>query len=340
MKQNPFDSILPWRDRPTGGEALEDRAAALIRGSLAPGEPGDLQLQRIEQNQHARRWHSRRPALGLRLAVAAMLLVASVASVMAYQAARRAGWFTHLAPAALPAQPVQKSVGTTTPVEVDDRPAATEPAMDSPPEQAEKASAGERARRQTRVSRREVAGGSPQPAAVPEEILALDRAIGLLRQKRDPSAALPALDAYLNRFPGGVLNREARFARVDALLMLERSDEALAALETLPLDAHRRSTELQLIRGELRSRSQCVRAEEDFSSVLARDSDAALVERALYGRGACRAKRGDRTGAVQDLRNYIERFPNGAHAVWAGRWLDSASKSFANDGQVGGGPGH
>ena len=117
---------------------------------------------------------------------------------------------------------------------------------------------------------------------------------------------------------------EARVARVDALLTLDRADDALRALEQLPLDAHRRSTELQLIRGELRARTDCDRGEADFTAVLARVRTAALEERALYGRAACRAKRGNVNGAADDLRRYVERFPHGAHADWARRWLENA----------------
>ena len=162
-----------------------------------------------------------------------------------------------------------------------------------------------------------------EPTAASEEILALEQAVGLLRGKHDAPAALAALDDYLARFPGGVLAREARVGRVDALLMLDRSDEALRALEELPLDAHRRSTELQLIRGELRARTDCGRGEADFTAVLARVRTAALEERALYGRAACRSKQGNAGGAADDLRRYLDRFPTGAHADWARRWLEN-----------------
>ena len=116
---------------------------------------------------------------------------------------------------------------------------------------------------------------------------------------------------------------EARVAQVDALLMLDRADEALRALEALPLDANRRSTELQLIRGELRARADCRRAEADFTAVLARIRTAALEERALYGRAACRTTLGNPHGAADDLRRYLDRFPDGAHADWARRWLEN-----------------
>src|SRR6185503_10436825 len=162
-----------------------------------------------------------------------------------------------------------------------------------------------------------------EPTPASEEIEALEDAMALLRGKHDAPAALDALDSYIARFPKGVLAREARVARIDALLMLDRADEALRALEGLPFDAHRRSTELQLIRGELRARTDCRRAEADFTAVLAHVRAAPLEERALYGRAACRSSSQNAGGAADDLRRYVDRFPNGPHADWARRWLDN-----------------
>jgi len=161
---------------------------------------------------------------------------------------------------------------------------------------------------------------APQPSA---EVLALDRAIGLLRRDHDGAAALSALDAYLARYPRGLLNREARFARVDALLLLGRSDQALSSLETLPLDRGRRSTELQVIRAELRSSRNCAGAELDFSAALGQSPGAGLMERILYGRGVCRAKLGNASGARSDFERYLDRFPAGVHATSVAEWLKS-----------------
>ncbi len=168
---------------------------------------------------------------------------------------------------------------------------------------------------------------SASPPAPSQEIHALDRAIAMLRRDHDAAAALAALDTYLDRYPHGVLHREARLASVDALLLLRRTDEALAALETLPLDSGRRSTELQVVRAELRARTDCTRADEDFSLALSHSPDAALLERILYGRGACRAKSGKTSGATEDLQRYLNRFPSGAHAAWARQWLETIGKS-------------
>ena len=168
------------------------------------------------------------------------------------------------------------------------------------------------------------------PPSVPtsgpsQEIHALDGAIAVLRRDHDAAGALTALDAYLGHYPHGVLHREARLARLDALLSLKRTDEALAELETLPLDSGRRSAELQVVRAELRAKTNCLRAEEDFSEALTHSPDTALLERILYGRGACRAKSGRVSGAAEDLRRYLERFPTGAHAQWARQWLKAIS---------------
>jgi TolA-binding protein len=363
MKEQPLDvdSLPRWRDRPEGGSSEEDRAAALVRDALAADAFAvgldDRRLHAIEENlKTARR---ARPPLWLRPAIVAALVSVSVASVMGYEA----GWFApirerlrfrsipaavpepaeHLtkratraetAPVAEPA-PAPLPAPAPVPVPVDDptpglqaaeaaRPRASAPSAPHAP--------AARGATPAPIQKLAVADTAPpppaaveraQPTAASEEIEALERAMGLLRGKHDAPAALAALDDYLARFPNGVLAREARVARVDALLTLDRADEALRALEELPLDAHRRSTELQLIRGELRGRTDCGRAEADFTAVLARVRTAAMEERALYGRAACRSKQGNVGGAADDLRRYVDRFPSGAHVDWARRWLEN-----------------
>jgi len=354
MKQSEPDSIPRWRDRPAGGTSDEDRAAALTREALAPGALSDglddRQLQIIAGNLKTPR--RPRPPFWLRPALVAALLTLSMASVMGYDA----GWFAPLRerlrfrsiPAAVP-EPIEhlKKRGRPTPA----APAAAEPAApaNDPPVDVAAASAPPQAPApvapvapRAPVARKAISppiqkvalADSPPPAPpsvarveptpASEEIAALEDAMGLLRGRHDAPAALAALDDYIARFPRGVLAREARVARIDALLMLDRADEALRALEALPLDAHRRSTELQLIRGELRARTDCGRAEADFTAVLARVRMAALEERALYGRAACRSSAKNTGGAADDLRRYVERFPNGPHADWARRWLENS----------------
>jgi tetratricopeptide (TPR) repeat protein len=148
-------------------------------------------------------------------------------------------------------------------------------------------------------------------------------ALTALRQRRDPQQALRSLDAYERRFPEGALALEAAAARIDALLALGRRGQALDGLEALPLARVPRGAELRVLRGELRAgRGRLDEAADDFTAVLsAGDAPAAVIERALYGRGSCRSRLGDAGGARGDLREVVRRFPNGAHARDAERAL-------------------
>jgi TolA-binding protein len=358
MKRAPsdVDSILRWRDRPEGGGSDEDRAAALVRDALAPGAfpvgLDDRQLAAIADGLKAER--RARPPFWIRPALVAALLTVSVASVLGYETAwfapvRERLRFRAIPPVTPgPVEHAKKRDGhspAATGEQASDTSAA--PANDPVPElpaaesqptlaptrvipHAALAKTGGAAPRRRLALADDRPPSPPPPASEPpqppqpsEEVQTLQRAMGLLRGKHDARAALAALDDYVARFPGGVLAPEARVARIDALLLLDRSDEALRALETLPLDAHRRSTELQLIRGELRARTDCGRANADFTAVLAAVRTASLEERALYGRAACRSSQGDRGGTADDLRRYVDRFPTGAHADWARRWLQN-----------------
>jgi hypothetical protein len=149
----------------------------------------------------------------------------------------------------------------------------------------------------------------------------LGGALALLRQQRDAVGALALLDQHAARFPGGVLGREADTARADALLMLGRLDDARLLLERLPLAAAGREGELLLVRGELRAGADCPGAAADFGRVLAARPSSDWQQRALWGRGICRARLGDAAGSSADLRAYVEEFPQGRHAVEARRRL-------------------
>lgn len=162
-----------------------------------------------------------------------------------------------------------------------------------------------------------------QPPAVSPEVREMDQAMATLRRDRNPGAALAALDSYLGRYPHGALEKEARLARIDALVLLGRNEQALRALEVITFDPGLRSTELLVVRAELRAAKDCRQAVEDFSVALSRGPDAKLLERILYGRGACRTKLQDLPGADDDFLRYLERFPAGAHADWARRWVTS-----------------
>jgi hypothetical protein len=167
---------------------------------------------------------------------------------------------------------------------------------------------------------------SPPPAPAPPSAFAVEtpllgEALTLLRQQRDARGALAALDTYDARFPRGALRREADGARVDALLLLGRDDEALAVLRRLTLQAHGRDQELRVVRAELSAATSCSDAVDDFGRVLTESPTPALAERALHGRATCLGRLGDGPGAQRDLREYLRRFPEGRFAADARRTL-------------------
>jgi hypothetical protein len=159
------------------------------------------------------------------------------------------------------------------------------------------------------------------PTVLAYETRLLGQAVARLRQRRDASGALVALDIYQSQFPNGNLHHEADVARVDALLMLGRDHDALALLQTLRLLPQGRDQELRVIRGELAAATDCSRAVADFDRLLAQAAPTGLTERALYGRAVCRTRLGDTSGATHDLADYLDRFPSGRFAAEARRNL-------------------
>ena len=140
----------------------------------------------------------------------------------------------------------------------------------------------------------------------------LGEALLRLRQKRDARGALAALDEYRARYPNGTLKREAETARIDALLLLGRNDEALAELGALTLQPVGRDQELRLIRGELAAATDCKRAVVDSNRILNEQATAAVVERALHGRAACLPSYGGRDRRHPQSDRLPASLPRGA----------------------------
>jgi TolA-binding protein len=161
----------------------------------------------------------------------------------------------------------------------------------------------------------------PPPSSPASEAASLGEALRLLRQQGDARGALARLEAHAIRYPAGTLAREAALARSEALLALGRSTAALEVLDGLSLSgaAERGVT---LARAELRAAARrCGEAEDDFSRVLATSADDEDAARALYGRGACRLRRGDATAARADFQAYAVRFPDGPRRAEVARAL-------------------
>jgi hypothetical protein len=119
----------------------------------------------------------------------------------------------------------------------------------------------------------------------------LAAALERLRAGKDAGGALALLDEHRRRFPGGALGDEARVVRVEALLALGRSREALEELEELPGPLLERSRRLRVVRGELRAaHGRCPQAREDFAAVAQGEGAGEEISlRVERGRAACAA---------------------------------------------------
>jgi hypothetical protein len=164
----------------------------------------------------------------------------------------------------------------------------------------------------------------PPPSALGSEAQLLGRALAQLRRDGDPAGALATLDEYEARFPRGAMAFDALAARAETLVKLGREQAALARLDAVPGAALAKSPALRVLRGELRaSAGRLDDAIADFDRALGRGGAARgdLGERALYGRGSCRARRGDERGARDDLERYLQLHPRGRFAAEARRAL-------------------
>jgi hypothetical protein len=161
--------------------------------------------------------------------------------------------------------------------------------------------------------------GAAAPAAssrLGQEAASLEAALSALRSGGQGAAlaALTRIDQHLRDFPRGTLELEARVARVDALLLLGRRQDAKRELSALPIENVGRNRELRLIRAELRADEDCRAALADFQVLVDQPLPGAWQERALFGRGACLLRLGDGAGAERDFARYLELFPSGRFA--------------------------
>jgi hypothetical protein len=164
------------------------------------------------------------------------------------------------------------------------------------------------------VERMEAPSLAASSVALARETELLAATLTALRRDSNPERALVLLDMYDRAFPRGALALEAGSARLDALLSLGRTHDALALLDRLPLGRMARRRELAVIRAELRAKGDPSRAVRDFDAALALGLSGGLEERALFGRAGSRFRASATELARRDLEAYLERYPEGRFA--------------------------
>lgn len=301
------DPLLPWAEEADGDTPLERQLSRLFADAPSPQPLGDVARQRVALRLRSRGSRSARLMLVRLVAVGVVIGVAGAAAAQ-WAAVRWFGMQQQMA------TEHERAVVTAPPAPVPvARPAAApskpepEPAPAAPLEPAAPSAAAP-----------PLAAPAPSVGSrLGQEAASLEAALSALKAggKGNAARALQAIDQHLQKFPGGTLELEARVARVDALLVLGRRQEARHELSRLPIDRVGRKHELRLIRAELRADDDCRGALSDFQVLVEQPLPSAWAERALFGRGACLLKLGEQAAAARDFDRYLERFPNGRFAA-------------------------
>ncbi len=172
----------------------------------------------------------------------------------------------------------------------------------------------EQAREQQRRGQSEAAVATYGRAAPSEglhgEIALYERARIRQRDLHDATGALSDLDTCQRRFAHGGLAAEVALSRMEVLLQLHRTDEALTQMNAFleSFSTSERVAEVHLMRGEvLRGRGACAQAVADFE--LAR-RDPRWADDATWYTALC-------DGSREAVESYLKAFAQGAHRAEA-----------------------
>jgi len=298
------EPLTRWSEEPEDDAPLERRLLRLFSAVPAPASLSDLARRRVAARLRRGPSRDARPQLMLRLLALGVVLGMSGAATAQWASRRWLGPPHEVVASAVGPAPSVASAARRSPRSA---PVATPQVVEAPALAPPTESSAPLA---------PVPSASVASSRLGLEAASLQVALSALRGGGQDNArrALAALDRHMEQFPRGTLELEARVARVDALLVLGRRQEARRELSSLPVDAVGRKHELRLIRAELRAEDDCRGALEDFRVLVEQPLPAAWAERALFGRGLCLLKLGDEAGAKRELARYLERFPAGRFA--------------------------
>lgn len=157
-----------------------------------------------------------------------------------------------------------------------------------------------------------------QESSLAAETQLLKAALEQLNLERNPATALHTLEAYEQRFPSGLLSREAAFTRIEALVAAGRTSDALEWVDLLQAKAASplpRAGELSILRGELLAEQR--RCKEALAALPQELPSGNLDERAFILRARCHADLGDTERSRAELNRYLEEYPQGRFAPQA-----------------------
>jgi TolA-binding protein len=125
----------------------------------------------------------------------------------------------------------------------------------------------------------------------------------------DPGSALASLDQYLQRFPNGSLNGEARFSRLEVLARLGRAQEALSASSEFLSSRFgaERAPEVHLFRGNLllRGAGSASQAASEYRAAVA--APGRVGDDAAYQLAVALDKSGATAEATDAYQRYLKR---------------------------------
>ena len=301
------EPLSPWAEGKEDDPPLDRQLSRLFVAVPVPKPLAEISRQRVALRLRVRAPRSMRLMLVRLVAVGAVIGVAGAAAAqwtVVHWFGAQAQVVARPAPARSPVQDLQPQPSLPrrplTPAAAEAEPLAAEAPVLEPPS----------------VAAFPTAPASAGSSRLGQEAASLSAALSALKAggKDNASRALSAIDQHLRKFPRGALELEARVARVDALLVLGRRQEARRELSALPLESVGRKHELRLIRAELRADDDCRAALNDFQVLVDQQLPSAWAERALFGRGACLLKLGNQAAADRDFSRYLERFPGGRFA--------------------------